>query len=112
MTHYEIGTLVSGWSTKNKHAVIPHSERPASARGKTSREEWKKHGEERQKHAEEYVKVLIRGIEREVPRNAVVPCAELEPPKARPSSARGEKQEYAMVLVRGVNQLVPASKLQ
>merc|ERR1712216_6608 len=67
-TVYDCGTLMSGWGVKNPDVIIPHSEAPESER-RTKKLAASSEGDPQQG----YVRVLLRGLERWIPREAVMP---------------------------------------
>lgn len=95
-TVYQVGTLMSGWGTKNEKVKIPHSEPPEKAKrkgtpSKTAVSRRASQGGDR-RHEDDYVLVLLGGIEKWAPREAVMPICPLQgkaKEAVRPLSARG-----------------------
>jgi hypothetical protein len=69
-TKYHVGTLMSGWGQKNTSTVIPHSEAPGKS---SSKRKCTTEGVPHVQRGKEFVRVLMHGIERWVPRDAVLP---------------------------------------
>lgn len=69
-TVYEIGTLMTGWGIRNKNAVIPHSEPPKRWKDARTNQDSPRQEEPPK---QDYLLVVVRGIEKWVPRAAVMP---------------------------------------